>query len=424
MISFTPTNDDVGEHPITVTVSDAEESASTTFTLTVMNVNDPPVLTAIPDTTISEKETLMLTLKGEDIDGDVLSYGALDLPRGAELDAGTGQFRWRPDFDQAGEYRLTFTVTDGELSDSQACILTVENTNLGDASGNGVVTAFDGSLILRHKVKSVVLAGWDSVRADVSGNGTISAYDASLVLQYVVGIISQFPVEGGAQARLMPFSRTVGIPRVGSTPEGYLTVPVSIDRMEGVLSGEMVVSFDPDQLEAISVVPSPLLGEYLTEQNVTDGKVRVAFAGAESGEGSGDVLEVTFRPVGEFVEALRGIRLECVQLNEGQVAVKLMNGGMPDVPTLYVLYPSFPNPFNAETTIRYGVPMPGRVLLVVYNMSGQKMRELVSGSQDAGMHTVMWDGTDDAGRDVASGVYLCRMEAGEYRAVRKLVLVR
>ena len=110
-------------------MSDGVESISATFTLTVLNVNDPPVLTAISDTTISEETTLGSTLKGEDIDGDVLSYGALDLPLGAELDTGTGQFRWKPDFDQAGEYKLTFTVTDGELSDSQTFTLTVKNTN-------------------------------------------------------------------------------------------------------------------------------------------------------------------------------------------------------------------------------------------------------------------------------------------------------
>jgi len=105
----------------------------------------------------------------------------------------------------------------------------------GDVTNNGVVTALDAAWILQHTVELRTLAGEDSVAADVSGDGSISAMDASYVLQYVVDKIEVFPVEGGAQARLVAFSRTVGIPRVGSTSEGNLTVPVSIDGMEGVL---------------------------------------------------------------------------------------------------------------------------------------------------------------------------------------------
>ena len=223
---------------------------------------------------------------------------------------------------------------------------------------------------------------------------------------------------------MVALSRRVGIPRVGTTSEGELTVPIVIDDLTGVLSGEMVISFDSDRLEVLAVEPSALLSAYLTEHRITEGKVQVSFAGAGSGEGSGDVLEVTFRAVGKVVDALRGIRLERVRLNEGQVGVKLVNDGMPDVPTTYALHPNYPNPFNSETTIRYGVPVPGEVLLLVYNLSGQKVRELVCGSQDAGMHTVQWDGKDDKGREIGSGVYVCRMAAGGYEHIRRMVLVK
>ena len=295
---------------------------------------------------------------------------------------------------------------------------------LGDVTNNGAVTAYDASWILQHTVELRRLADADSVAADVSGVEGITAYDASLVLRYVIDMIDRFPVEGGGQARLVAFSRTVGIPRVGSTSEGYLTVPIAIDGMEGVLSGELVVSFDPEKVEAMSVVPSALLSAYMTEQNVTDDKVLVSFAGAESGDGSGEVLEVTFRPVGDTVEALRGIRLERVRLNEGSVVVTLTNDGKPDVPTTYALYPNYPNPFNPETTIRYGVPVPGRVVVVVYNLSGQKVRELVSGLRDAGMYTVLWDGRDDRGSEVGSGVYLYRLQAGRHEDIRRMVMVK
>ena len=62
--------------------------------------------------------------------------------------------------------------------------------------------------------------------------------------------------------------------------------------------------------------------------------------------------------------------------------------------------------------------------LSVYALTGQLVRTLVDGERGAGRYSVTWDGTDDAGRDVASGVYLCRMAAGEYRAVRKMLVTR
>ena len=294
----------------------------------------------------------------------------------------------------------------------------------GDVSDNGQVTAYDAAIILRHSVELITLTGRDALVADVTGNGAVTPYDASLVLQYVVGWIIRFPVEEPVLARVASFSRTVGIPRVGSTSEGDLTVPVAIDGMDGVLSGELVVSYATEQMEALSVASSGLLSGYMMEQNITDGEVLVSFAGAESGEGKGDVLSMTFRPLGEVVDALGGVRLTRVRLNEGQVLVTLANGGRPDVPTAYALQPNYPNPFNPETTVRYDIPVPGQVQIVVYNLSGQKVRELASGPRDAGRHLVVWDGRDDAGRKVASGMYLCRLAAGRHEDVKRMVLVK
>ena len=70
------------------------------------------------------------------------------------------------------------------------------------------------------------------------------------------------------------------------------------------------------------------------------------------------------------------------------------------------------------------VPEAGAVRIASYNMSGQRIRTLVNGEGAAGRHAVTWDGRNDAGRDVASGTYLCRLEIDGFSSVRKLVLVR
>ena len=90
----------------------------------------------------------------------------------------------------------------------------------------------------------------------------------------------------------------------------------------------------------------------------------------------------------------------------------------------YMLSQNHPNPFNPETTIRYELSETGAVRLSLYNVSGQLIRTLVDGERFAGTYSVTWDGRDDSGRDVASGVYVSQMEVAGFRAVRKLVLVR
>jgi len=84
----------------------------------------------------------------------------------------------------------------------------------------------------------------------------------------------------------------------------------------------------------------------------------------------------------------------------------------------------WPNPFNPSTTIRFEVPSESQVSLRIYDVSGRLVRALVEGRRDARVHEVSWDGTDNAGRRVASGVYFCQLNAGSSVEVRKTVLLK
>jgi hypothetical protein len=96
----------------------------------------------------------------------------------------------------------------------------------------------------------------------------------------------------------------------------------------------------------------------------------------------------------------------------------------PALPDGFQLAQNYPNPFNPSTRILFQAPEPGRVALRVFNISGQEVRELLNEPVDAGAHTVLWDGRDDRGRPAASGIYFCRMQAGEYVKTVKMLLVR
>jgi hypothetical protein len=85
---------------------------------------------------------------------------------------------------------------------------------------------------------------------------------------------------------------------------------------------------------------------------------------------------------------------------------------------------NYPNPFNPETTISYSVKDKQNVRLEIYNLKGQKVRTLVQETKSAGTYQVKWDGTDDQAQKVTSGVYLYRMQAGDYTSVRKMIMLK
>jgi Tol biopolymer transport system component len=93
-------------------------------------------------------------------------------------------------------------------------------------------------------------------------------------------------------------------------------------------------------------------------------------------------------------------------------------------PQSFALTQNYPNPFNSNTVIGFNLPRSQDVELTVYNLAGQKVVSLVNGYRQAGSYTMHWDGRDEAGRALASGVYLYRLQAGTRVETRKLLLLR
>lgn len=90
----------------------------------------------------------------------------------------------------------------------------------------------------------------------------------------------------------------------------------------------------------------------------------------------------------------------------------------------FQLYQNYPNPFNPSTSIRYTLPQAGEIVLEIFNLLGEKVRTLVEAGQLAGSHQAEWDGRNDAGAAVASGVYIYRLRAGNVHLARKMLLLR
>ena len=90
----------------------------------------------------------------------------------------------------------------------------------------------------------------------------------------------------------------------------------------------------------------------------------------------------------------------------------------------FELFNNYPNPFNPTTTIKFTTPKASKVKVAIYNMLGQKVRTLVDRTVSAGNHTIAWNGTDDMGNMLSSGVYLYRLESQFGTKVKKMTLIK
>ena len=98
--------------------------------------------------------------------------------------------------------------------------------------------------------------------------------------------------------------------------------------------------------------------------------------------------------------------------------------GPPQVPEDYFLGQNYPNPFNPRTQISYELPVGSHVTLTVYNILGQKVTTLVDKEMSDGRYVADWDGASDSGRLVSSGVYLYKLEAGDFTQTKKMMLLK
>ena len=129
------------------------------------------------------------------------------------------------------------------------------------------------------------------------------------------------------------------------------------------------------------------------------------------------------------IEYLERMMAQMNLTSEQEAAFRLAlygEAGAARLPKAFSLSQNIPNPFNPSTTISYTVTegVAVKVALKVYNIRGSLVRTLVDEMREPGKYTMFWDGTDDYGRQLSSGVYLYRMQAGDFTQTRKMVLLK
>ena len=165
---------------------------------------------------------------------------------------------------------------------------------------------------------------------------------------------------------------------------------------------------------------TPLAGAQVTANGVT--------ATTNSGGAYTLVLpvgtyDVTASATGYTSQTAEGIQVNANQTTTLNFVMALPNDDVVEV-SATALIGNYPNPFNPETTISYSVKEPAPVKIEIYNTKGQLVRTLVNQIQPRGFYSEIWNGTDERGNPVASGVYMYRMTAGNYRSHKKMMLIK
>ncbi len=130
LFGWTPSFNDAGTYTVEFNVTDGNLSDIESIAITVVNLNQPPMLALIGSRNIFENSSLTVQLNATDPDGNNLTYGIItNIPLGYSFQTQTGLFSWTPSFSQAGGYTATFNVTDGQASDLETITITVNNQN-------------------------------------------------------------------------------------------------------------------------------------------------------------------------------------------------------------------------------------------------------------------------------------------------------
>ncbi len=415
LLEWTPSFVQAGAETVIVMVTDYSSVVLDTAVITVLNSNNPPGFMAmLKDTVIARFDTLRYQYQGFDPDAQPFFFTLLNNPPGATI-SDSGYFEWIPESNANGPYMFVVEISDSTLSMRDT--LFVHVNRLGDVSGNGTISSFDAGLILRDQVGAITLSPFQARIGNVSGDSTISSSDASYILQYVVGLINTFPngleKRTGADAVMSAFAFKV----VPSKNDGEYDLIVSVNKPSNVYGITMSLGFDSTVVLAKSLNTSVLTDSMMVSTFFPKQRANLALAGTKPLNTAGEIARLTFELRRKSVAGTTVLfTMKKFVLNEKDYAndipaITLDVKPSASLPTIFALEQNYPNPFNPATTINYQLPNQSRVTITVFNMLGQEVRRLVDAEQEAGYHSVVWNGMDERQSMVSSGVYLYKITA-------------
>ena len=214
-----------------------------------------------------------------------------------------------------------------------------------------------------------------------------------------------------------------------------VTVRVWAGQVEKLKAFGLVLNYDPQTVQFLNA--SPGQGNLLESRggkaplssplSLTPGQIALGngIVEGKAVSGQGLLAELSFRLIGSANDAYFRLREAYIAHSGDDVRQVRQVRSTQLRPQTYLLGANFPNPFNPSTSIEYALPQSGPVELHIYDVLGRRVTTLVKEAQHpVGFYTLTWDGRDQAGRSVGSGIYFYRLETSNFTQTRKMLLIK
>lgn len=390
-----------------------------TFNLeTVFNFNDPYLDKTIISATydVFEGDEVLIPMVGSDADGDNLTFRIANLfpPEGATVEAQTpvtAVFRWTPGFDQQGTYQVVLQVIDNKGgSDETTVTINVQNTNRAPVIQAFVPTA-DTSLAANQKILFWVDArdaDGDPLHYFWKVDGVTKGSDSPLFEYFIEKwYIGNMTVDVFVHDGFIPVSKTwnIGVTTVIEIAEFF----ARYDKRKMAVVVEWATSHERDNL-----------GFDVYRSRTEDGQYeKVNNQIVSSHESRKYIFYDSSARVGtKYYYKIVSIDSQGVEADHGAVMVNI------PIPKTVDLSQNYPNPFNPVTAIRYQIPEQDHVKLMIFNMMGQRIATLTDELQSAGYYVAEWDGRDENGNEVSTGLYIYQLKTSQETQTRRMIKIR
>lgn len=303
------------------------------------------------------------------------------------------------------------------------------NRMAADVNQDGQCTMYDAANALREAVQLPPLSDshageWAFIPASMFYDSIVADQFDQNYQGYICGDVDGNWQYAGAITAKSELRRDFSLPPVGRGQE--FTVPIAYFGDEPITSVDVEVSFNEGMLELVRWEKAALLSDFNTVANdQLANRFLLAAYRLHPINKKGMIVSLVFRPKPDASSSTE-IVIDRLQINNQLVqatAIQVQLEQPTRLPERFELLPNYPNPFAGRTTISFLLPNAERVTITIYNVLGQVVREWNETELPAGRHGLIWDRLDLRGKLAPAGIYFCRLQAGQYSQIRKMVVL-
>ncbi|MFC1713620.1 FlgD immunoglobulin-like domain containing protein [Candidatus Poribacteria bacterium] len=325
-----------------------------------------------------------------------------------------------------GETLTEYTYTFRDVTaDHTISVIFAKGFPRGDVNRDGITNSKDALLVLKIEVGMIEATEEQKRDADVNGDGFVDANDAIAILNGSVG--SKAPTVNTEKE--LRRSIAISLTNTHGTAGEKMTASVSVENADLLAGGDILIAYDNSVLRAISLASE---NKVLMATDFTKpGEIRIAFAG-QIGAISGILTSIEFDILSDDLSPLEFKHARLYGFSAQLLTSICIDGEFRSwaMPADHAaLLQNYPNPFNPETWIPYQLTEDSDVTVRIYSTTGQLVRTMNLGYRESGSYVtrdraIHWDGNNEAGESVASGIYFYNIQAGDYIATRKMTVTR